>query len=289
MTIDEAREILQVHVNAEQEVIDVAYKKLAAKYHPDRNPAPDAHDRLVQLNRAYELLRDPSVRAEHDARTRERERQQRERQQRERGRQPEREQQRASTYSSNAEGTRRTPRREPRESDRPFDPESAPTPPSGNAWSLIVILSLLLALVSLQWWVIPLIGLLWLLLRNGDGVIRFAKGVGISLVGIVVFGVAVGLVFYSSHSRRPMPRPPPEVSQPVAKPVPARPEATWDPSSFVQLRSHKGRFVVSLPEVPREEARSDPTGAKTIFSLESNDGSLVLLLQRKPLEVIAEV
>ena len=41
---------LQVTPDAEPEVIEAAYKRLAFKYHADRNPAPDAHTRMVLLN-----------------------------------------------------------------------------------------------------------------------------------------------------------------------------------------------------------------------------------------------
>ena len=34
--------VLQVDSTAEQEVIEAAYRRLAHKYHPDLNPAPDA-------------------------------------------------------------------------------------------------------------------------------------------------------------------------------------------------------------------------------------------------------
>jgi curved DNA-binding protein CbpA len=58
--------ILQVDRGAEPEVIDAAYRRLVAKYHPDRNPTPDATARLRDLNAAYAILRDPVRRAEYD-------------------------------------------------------------------------------------------------------------------------------------------------------------------------------------------------------------------------------
>lgn len=59
--------ILQVHPQAEQEVIDAAYRRLAAKYHPDVNKAPDAGEKMKQLNAAYEVLSDPVKRAAYAA------------------------------------------------------------------------------------------------------------------------------------------------------------------------------------------------------------------------------
>ena len=59
-------EILQVHPSAYPEVIEAAYRRLAQIYHPDRNPAPDAEERMTEINRAYEVLRDPQKRAAYD-------------------------------------------------------------------------------------------------------------------------------------------------------------------------------------------------------------------------------
>ena len=59
---------LQVDPEAEAEIIVVAYKRLAAKYHPDVNPSPDAGRRMRDLNAAYEVLSDQQRRAEYDSR-----------------------------------------------------------------------------------------------------------------------------------------------------------------------------------------------------------------------------
>lgn len=53
--------------NADIAVIKAAYKALAQKYHPDRNPDnPDAQRIMQIINKAYEVLSDPIKRAEHD-------------------------------------------------------------------------------------------------------------------------------------------------------------------------------------------------------------------------------
>ena len=48
--------ILRVDPQAEPEVINAAYRKLAAMYHPDVDPSPDAKTRMVdgQLKRGFE-------------------------------------------------------------------------------------------------------------------------------------------------------------------------------------------------------------------------------------------
>jgi curved DNA-binding protein CbpA len=60
-------EILQLSYEAEQEVIEAAYKKLAWKYHPDRNPGEN--DRMHLINEAYEVLRDPVKKEQYDKET----------------------------------------------------------------------------------------------------------------------------------------------------------------------------------------------------------------------------
>lgn len=59
--------VLQVSPDAEPEVIDAAYKKLAAKYHPDVSRDPRATERMVRINAAYEVLSTPALRAAYDA------------------------------------------------------------------------------------------------------------------------------------------------------------------------------------------------------------------------------
>ena len=58
--------ILQVHPDAEPEVITAAYRSLARLYHPDTNRSPDAVRRMAQINVAYEVLSDPARRAAYD-------------------------------------------------------------------------------------------------------------------------------------------------------------------------------------------------------------------------------
>ena len=60
-------DILQVSPDAEQEVIQAAYRRLARKYHPDVNSGPGAAKRMREMNEAFEVLGDPRKRAEYDA------------------------------------------------------------------------------------------------------------------------------------------------------------------------------------------------------------------------------
>ena len=59
-------ETLQVHRNAEPEIIEAAYRRLLRMYHPDVNVSPESHEMTVKLNRAYETLSDPKKRAAYD-------------------------------------------------------------------------------------------------------------------------------------------------------------------------------------------------------------------------------
>jgi curved DNA-binding protein CbpA len=58
--------VLQVDSEAEDEVIQAAYRRLAQKYHPDVASGPEAAARMAAINAAWEILRDPTRRAAHD-------------------------------------------------------------------------------------------------------------------------------------------------------------------------------------------------------------------------------
>lgn len=59
-------EILHVSENAPEEVIKLAYKGLAQKFHPDRYKGIDANEKMVLIRKAYETLTDGIKRAEYD-------------------------------------------------------------------------------------------------------------------------------------------------------------------------------------------------------------------------------
>ncbi|KAF9207684.1 hypothetical protein CPC16_006456 [Podila verticillata] len=58
--------ILDVPKNAEDDQIKKAYRKLALKYHPDKNPAPEAQKMFQDISEAYEVLSDKNKRAIFD-------------------------------------------------------------------------------------------------------------------------------------------------------------------------------------------------------------------------------
>lgn len=59
-------EILGVTRNSDKEEIKRAYRRLARKYHPDVNKEPGAEERFKEINRAYEILSEPEIRARYD-------------------------------------------------------------------------------------------------------------------------------------------------------------------------------------------------------------------------------
>jgi len=61
-------QILQVDADAEPEVIEAAYRRLARKYHPDVSRSPEAARRMKEINTAFEVLGDPGKRSDYDRR-----------------------------------------------------------------------------------------------------------------------------------------------------------------------------------------------------------------------------
>jgi curved DNA-binding protein CbpA len=58
--------ILQVDPEAEDEVIQAAYRRLARKYHPDLSGTTDAASRMSAINAAWERIGDPVARKAYD-------------------------------------------------------------------------------------------------------------------------------------------------------------------------------------------------------------------------------
>jgi molecular chaperone DnaJ len=60
-------EILGVDKNASEKEVKKAYRRVAMKYHPDRNTDDhDAEDKFKEANEAYEILSDPQKKAAYD-------------------------------------------------------------------------------------------------------------------------------------------------------------------------------------------------------------------------------
>src|SRR5271165_256721 len=60
-------EVLEVTREADEDTIKTSYRRLAMKFHPDRNPGDqEAEARFKEAAEAYEVLRDPEKRQRYD-------------------------------------------------------------------------------------------------------------------------------------------------------------------------------------------------------------------------------
>lgn len=60
--------ILGVSHSATESEVKKAFRRLAVRYHPDKNPSPEAKPRFHEINEAYDVLGDAAKRAQYDAR-----------------------------------------------------------------------------------------------------------------------------------------------------------------------------------------------------------------------------
>ncbi len=59
-------EVLGLSKGASEQEIKKAYRTLAKKYHPDMNKEPGAEEKFKEINEAYEVLSDPTKKANYD-------------------------------------------------------------------------------------------------------------------------------------------------------------------------------------------------------------------------------
>ena len=60
-------ELLGINKNATEDEIKKSYRKLAVKYHPDKNPGnKTAEDKFKEISEAYEVLSDSEKRSKYD-------------------------------------------------------------------------------------------------------------------------------------------------------------------------------------------------------------------------------
>ncbi|KAF9460529.1 X-domain of DnaJ-containing-domain-containing protein [Collybia nuda] len=59
-------DLLGVGVEADDTELKKAYRKQAMRYHPDKNPSPDAEEKFKEISKAYQVLSDSNLRAVYD-------------------------------------------------------------------------------------------------------------------------------------------------------------------------------------------------------------------------------
>jgi len=59
-------DVMMISPRADRQLITVVYRHLAKRYHPDKDPSPQAAARMAELNEAYATLSDRGKRAIYD-------------------------------------------------------------------------------------------------------------------------------------------------------------------------------------------------------------------------------
>jgi len=66
MTKEDYYNILGVDKNADKKEVKKSYRKLALKYHPDKNPSKEAEEKFKEISEAYAVLFDDEKRKMYD-------------------------------------------------------------------------------------------------------------------------------------------------------------------------------------------------------------------------------
>lgn len=59
-------QILMVDPSADADILAVVHRRLAQRYHPDLDASEEARQRILEVNQAYDVLRNPERRARYD-------------------------------------------------------------------------------------------------------------------------------------------------------------------------------------------------------------------------------
>lgn len=59
-------QVLMVDQSADADILAVVHRRLAQRYHPDMDQGDDARQRMLEINQAYDVLRNPERRARYD-------------------------------------------------------------------------------------------------------------------------------------------------------------------------------------------------------------------------------
>jgi DnaJ-class molecular chaperone len=65
-------QVLMVDPSADRDIIGAVHRRLAQRYHPDRDPSPEARQKMLHINEAWDVLKDADRRAHYDGELRQR-------------------------------------------------------------------------------------------------------------------------------------------------------------------------------------------------------------------------
>jgi curved DNA-binding protein CbpA len=60
-------QIMMVDPEADQDIISVVYRRLAQRFHPDVDPSAESRTRMLEINEAWDTLKDAERRRRYDA------------------------------------------------------------------------------------------------------------------------------------------------------------------------------------------------------------------------------